>query len=204
MTDILTVTLNPALDLSTGAERVVPGLKLRCEAAEADPGGGGINVARVVAALGGSARAFVALGGPTGMRLQDALAEHRIPLVRMKAPGATRESLAVTDRGTGEQYRFVMPGPDWGEAHVAQALSAIAGAVPEGGIVVLSGSQPPGVPVEFPTRLCEALAGKGAKVIVDTSGPALAYLAAGTDPAPFVLRMDSAEAEDLAGRITTP
>lgn len=200
MNDILTVTLNPALDLSTATDRVVAGPKLRCDALAVDPGGGGINVARVVAELGGRARAFVALAGPSGMRLEESLARLSLPLVRMKAPGETRESLAVHDRSTGEQFRFVLPGPAWSEAEVTEALRAIASAVPQGGIVVLSGSQPPGVSADFTTRLCQALADRSAFVIADTSGEALARLAAGTDPAPAVLRMDSAEAEDLAGR----
>ncbi|MGR3479155.1 1-phosphofructokinase family hexose kinase [Salipiger marinus] len=200
MTDILTITLNPALDLSTTTDHVVPGLKLRCDPVAADPGCGGINVARVAAELGGSARAFVALGGPTGERLAAALEDLGLPMVRMQSPGETRESLAVHDRTTGGQFRFVMPGPDWMPNDVDEALRAIACAVPPGGIVVLSGSQPPGVPVEFPTRLCAALAERGARIIVDTSGPVLARLAQGTDPAPAVLRMDSAEAEELAGR----
>ncbi|MBU2959419.1 1-phosphofructokinase family hexose kinase [Citreicella sp. C3M06] len=200
MNDILTVTLNPALDLSTSTDRVVAGPKLRCDAMNVDPGGGGINVARVVAELGGRARAFVALAGPSGMRLEESLAQLGLPLVRMKAPGETRESFAVHDRSTGEQFRFVLPGPVWSEADVAESLHAIATAVPQGGIVVLSGSQPPGVPLEFPTQLCRALKARGAYVIADTSGEALTYLAAGTDPAPAVLRMDSAEAEELAGR----
>ena len=53
MNDILTVTLNPALDLSTATDRVIAGPKLRCDPVAVDPGGGGINVARVVQALGG-------------------------------------------------------------------------------------------------------------------------------------------------------
>ncbi len=200
MNDILTVTLNPALDLSTAADRVVAGPKLRCDPIDVDPGGGGINVARVVATLGGRARAFVALAGPTGMRLEQSLVQLGIPLVRMKAPGETRESFAVHDRATGEQFRFVLPGPRWNEPEVAEALQAIAAATPKGGIVVLSGSQPPGVSVEFSTQLCRALQHRGAFVIADTSGEALTWLAKGTDPAPAVLRMDSAEAEELAGR----
>ncbi|MBE9637585.1 1-phosphofructokinase family hexose kinase [Salipiger mangrovisoli] len=200
MRDILTVTLNPALDLATTTDRVVAGPKLRCDTPSVDPGGGGINVARVAAELGGPARAFLALGGPTGMRLEAALAELGLPMVRMRAPGETRESMAVHDRHSGAQYRFVMPGPVWRESDVLDALSSIASAVHEGGIVVLSGSQPPGVPDDFPVQLARALKDRGACLIVDTSGPVLEHLARGTDPAPAVLRMDSIEAEELAGR----
>ena len=64
---ILTVTLNPALDVATSAEAVVPELKLRCDAPQVDPGGGGINVSRAIARMGGRSTALVALGGGAGL-----------------------------------------------------------------------------------------------------------------------------------------
>lgn len=201
--DILTVTLNPALDLATGADAVEPGPKLRCDAPLADPGGGGINVARAVLRLDGTARALVALGGGTGTSIARLLADEGVALVPFDAPGETRQSLAVTDRATGAQYRFVLPGPDWSPATAAAALAAIVDAARPGGFVVLSGSQPPGVAAGFPGELAAALAAAGdARLVVDTSGAALRALAGGDrpGPAPEVLRMDGAEAEDLAGR----
>ena len=131
MKDILTVTLNPALDISTTTDRVIAGPKLRCDPIVVDPGGGGINVARVAAEMGAHARAFVALAGPSGMRLEATLSELGIPLVRMKAPDETRESFAVHDRETGAQYRFVLPGPQWSEEDVAE--SQLLGSVGEYG-----------------------------------------------------------------------
>lgn len=197
---ILTVTLNPALDLSTSAAEVVPDLKLRCAAPVIDPGGGGINVSRAVARMGGRSTALVALGGGTGQRLCALLQEAGLPVLRLDAPGETRQSLSVTDRGTGGQYRFVLPGPDWTPPDVGLALDAIAGAAPAGGIVVLSGSNPPGVPAEFAAMLAPRLNRRGARMFVDTSGAALAAVAAGQDAPVEVLRMDDAEAEGLAGR----
>ena len=81
MSDILTITLNPALDMSSAVAAVVPGDKLRCDAPVFDPGGGGINVARAVRLLGGSARAFVAVGGYRGEQLCDLLRVEGVPLV---------------------------------------------------------------------------------------------------------------------------
>ena len=78
MTTIMTVTLNPALDLATSAEAVRPGPKLRCGEPRADPGGGGINVARVIRRLGGRVQAFVALGGATGQRLAALVAKEKM------------------------------------------------------------------------------------------------------------------------------
>ncbi len=60
---VLTLTLNPALDMATDVPRLIPDEKLRCSEPRLDPGGGGINVARAIHALGGEALALVALGG---------------------------------------------------------------------------------------------------------------------------------------------
>ncbi|WP_299361094.1 hexose kinase [uncultured Paracoccus sp.] len=196
---ILTVTLNPALDLATSAARVVPELKLRCDAPLVDPGGGGINVSRAIDRMGGRSTAFVALGGPTGARNESLIRETGLDLVRMDTPGDTRQSLSVTDRETGGQYRFVLPGPDWTDHEVAAALQTIAGAVPDRGLVVLSGSNPPGVPAEFASLLADHLRERSLRLVVDTSGAALAAVATARGAPVTVLRMDAAEAEALFG-----
>lgn len=197
MTPILTATLNPALDLATAAETVRPGPKLRCEEPRADPGGGGINVARVVRRLGGEVRAFVALGGATGDRLARLMEREGLVTLRFDGPGETRESLSVTDRASGAQYRFVMPGPRWTQAAGRAALAAIAAAAEPGALVVLSGSLPPGLPHDLPATLARRIGRKGARLILDTSGETLARAARPPCPA-YVLRMDAGEAEALA------
>ncbi|MEF9602797.1 PfkB family carbohydrate kinase, partial [Paracoccus sp. PXZ] len=102
---ILTITLNPALDVTTAARQVVPDVKLRCEAPRFDPGGGGINVSRAIRAMGGDSTALVALGGATGQRIAALLEETGIPLHTLPAPGETRQSLTVDDRTIRQQYR---------------------------------------------------------------------------------------------------
>ncbi|RDW14123.1 1-phosphofructokinase family hexose kinase [Paracoccus thiocyanatus] len=197
---ILTITLNPALDLTTAAARVVPDTKLRCEPPRFDPGGGGINVSRAIRAMGGDSTALVALGGATGQRIAELLAATGIPLHTLPAPGETRQSVTVDDRTIRQQYRFVMPGPEWSAADVEAALDAAATAARPGALVVLSGSNPPGVPARFAAMLAQRLRGSGARLVVDTSGPALAQVAAATDRRVEILRMDDEEAEGLAGR----
>lgn len=92
MIPILTVTLNPTVDFSTSAETVAPDRKLRCARPEANPGGGGINVSRAIAILGGHSTAFVAVGGPVGDKLVHLLAEAGIGLAPFPAPAETRQS----------------------------------------------------------------------------------------------------------------
>ncbi|WP_372801265.1 1-phosphofructokinase family hexose kinase [Paracoccus seriniphilus] len=196
---ILTVTLNPALDLSTGADEVKPDLKLRCDKPVVDPGGGGINVSRAIKVMGGESTAMVALGGATGARIHDMLRADGLTVRRLTAPGETRQSLAVKDRSTGGQYRFVLPGPEWHMTHVSEMMSAIAEAARAGGWVVVSGSNPPGVAPGFEQMLTVRLKDGRAKLLVDTSGDALRALAGSSTPVD-VLRMDSHEAEGLAGR----
>lgn len=200
MSAILTVTLNPALDISTTVDRVRPEDKLRCAQPVLDAGGGGINVARAIGELGGMATAFVALSGFQGQQFLEILKhEPLIPEV-FQIHGETRQSLAVIDRSDGQQYRFVMPGPRWTADEAGGALDAIAAVVPAGGYVVLSGSQPPGVPLHFPTQLAARVDEAGARLILDTSGAPLRALLNVGSARHHVLRLDQAESEDLAGR----
>lgn len=199
-TDILTITLNPTVDFATSAPQIFPEHKLRCAEPQIDPGGGGINVARAIRKLDGQATALVAIGGATGAHLLQLLALEGVPTVAFQGPGETRQSMSVTDRSSGEQLRFVMPGPDWDQADVARGLDSIDQATGDGTFVVLSGSQPPGVAKDFPSILAGHVAGRKASLIVDTSGPALTHLVEEPKEAVAVLRMDGAEAEGLAGR----
>ncbi|GAA0302409.1 1-phosphofructokinase family hexose kinase [Rhodovulum strictum] len=199
MPEILTVTLNPTVDLSTSVDHVVPGEKLRCTAPVVDPGGGGINVARAIRLLGGESRALVALGGHNGDKLRCLLEREGIRLIPLQAPGETRLSLAVMEEATGQQFRFVLPGPEWNAAGLKAVLAAITTAVPDEGYVVLSGSVPSGLPDDIACCIGAKLATRGARLIVDTSGPALTRLAEGDGAPPYLLRMDQAEAQALAG-----
>jgi len=196
--DILTITLNPTVDFATSAKRVRAGHKVRCDEPLRDPGGGGVNVARAIHILGGEARAFAAIGGHMGHTLKGLLEQEGVQVHPFEIEGETRESMAVIERNSGKQYRFVMPGPHWEAAQVDAALLRICAVVPKDGYVVLSGSNPPGVPDDFPARLSRAIAGTGARLIVDTSTKALRLLVSTPSEPPYMLRMDKSEAEELA------
>ncbi len=199
-TDILTITLNPTVDFAASAANVYPDEKLRCTEPHVDPGGGGINVARAIRLLGGQATALIAIGGGSGAHLLQLLALEGVPTVAFQGPGETRQSFSITDQSTSEQDRFVMPGPSWTSEDVDRGLRSIDQAAGDGTLVVLSGSQPPGVAKEFPSILASHVTGRGARLIVDTSGPALFTLVREPHESIDTLRMDGPEAEELAGR----
>ena len=146
---ILTLTLNPALDMATEVPELIPGHKLRCAEPLLDPGGGGLNVSRAIKALGGDSLALVAIGGLTGDRLAGLIRAEGVTFLSILGPGETRQSLTVNEAISGKQYRFMLPGPVWGEAERARVFTLLRATARPGGISVISGSQPPGVPVDF-------------------------------------------------------
>lgn len=195
---VVTLTLNPALDMSSEVPALIPDQKLRCTEPLLDPGGGGLNVSRAIAALGGESLALVALGGLTGDRLAELLRESGITFLGITGPGETRQSLTVTEDETGRQYRFMLPGPAWGPQDRARVFQLLRAAGRSGAFAVISGSQPPGVPVDFPAQLAAAM--DGMEVVLDTSGKALHEAVEHPIPGLRLLRMDGEEAEALAGR----
>ena len=197
---ILTVTLNPALDISTTAPQIAPGRKLRCAPAHEDPGGGGVNVSRAIRFLGGESLALAALGGPTGARLFELLSRDGIRARQLPAPGDTRRSLSVISDATGEQFRFLLPGPDWDGKAVARALAAVEDEVGPGDLLIVSGSIPPGAEADLPLQLAATAKARGAVALLDTSGPALDRAAEAREGAGLILRMDREEAESFARR----
>ena len=195
---IVTLTLNPALDMATEVAALVADEKLRCSEPMLDPGGGGLNVSRAIAVLGGESLALVALGGLTGDRLARLIRADGVPFLALTAPGETRQSLTVTERASGHQYRFMLPGPRWSEADQERVFTLLHATARPGAYGVISGSQPPGVPVDFPARLAHSM--PGLNIVLDTSGPALVEAVTHPIPGLDVLRMNNEEAEHLAGK----
>ncbi len=201
--DILTVTLNPAVDLATHVAQVVAGPKLRCATPRFDPGGGGVNVARAVCKLGGSAQALVAVGGAMGDRLLQLLAAEDVPALPVRVSGETRQSFAVTDDSTGGQFRFSVPGQPLTAADADSLRTAVAERAAQDGFVVISGSVAPGLSVDFPSQIMAALVPRNARVVIDTSSHALDWLISHPTTPVDVLRIDQSEAEEAAGHAMT-
>lgn len=172
MTNILTLTMNPAVDVFTSIDRVIPGHKLRCDQAQTHPGGGGINVARVLHRLGADVRALYTCGGVTGRVLSELLAQERIPAQALDIANETRESFTVHEGSSGQDFRFVLPGPTLSEVEWRACLAALR----EQGLakyLIASGSLPPGAPDDFYAQMASQARAQGSQFVLDTSGAAL-------------------------------
>jgi 6-phosphofructokinase 2 len=174
MVPIVTLTINPALDVTVPVDKVVSGPKLRCGAPRLDPGGGGINVARVLHRLGVPTVALYAVGGLTGGRLRALIDQEGFAHRPIAVAGETRQSFTAQERNTGRQYRFVLPGPELSANEWQGLLETTIELAEETDLAVASGSLPPGVPDDFYARLADALDERGVRLILDSSGPGLA------------------------------
>lgn len=193
---IVTLTMNPALDITTSVDRVRPTDKLRCQGARHDPGGGGINVARIARVLGATAAAVFPAGGPTGDVIADLLVEQGVAFHRVRIKGRTRESFTVNEESSGQQYRFVLPGPRLTFGERAQCVDELRAAAGSAQFVVASGSLPPGVPDDFYQQIADLCTDVGTRLILDTSGTGLRHITSGV----FLLKSSVRELRECVAR----
>jgi 6-phosphofructokinase 2 len=148
-------------------------VKLRCEAERIEPGGGGLNAARTINALGGESIAMHCCGAETGKRLCELLDEEGIDHQPIPIAWRTRESFAVTERRTERLFKFVLPGPALSTHEVDAILAAVTAAVGAEDYVLASGSLPVGAPDDLYGQLTAVVDGAGARMMLDAHGPAL-------------------------------
>lgn len=193
---ILTVTPNPALDLTWSVERLEFGGSHRADAAAVRAGGKGLNVARVAHARGAEVLAITTAGGRTGDALSADLAAGGVPhrLVRVAAP--TRQSAAIVDEHRGDATIVNERGANPTDAEWATLFGEVVDALPGARVLVISGSLPPGAPDTLLPLLVTTARDAGVPTIVDTSGPALLRAA---DAGASVVKPNAAELADATG-----
>jgi 6-phosphofructokinase 2 len=193
----VTVSVNPALDASMSVDHVMVDRKLRCSEPEYDPGGGGINSARVLRTLGTDVVAVYPIGGPMGAILVELLEAEGLPSAPVRIAGWTRENFTVRELASNQQYQFVAPGPTLEAADLERMVESIADMEPRVDFVVLSGSLAPGVPTGFYASIIELGHERGFRVAVDVAGEPL-RLAVKAGPA--LIKPNLPELEALVGR----
>ncbi|WP_330175121.1 1-phosphofructokinase family hexose kinase [Streptomyces sp. NBC_01498] len=170
---ILTVTLNTALDITYRTAALTPHTTNRVTEVSERPGGKGVNVARVLAALGHETVVTGFAGGRTGDALRELLAAEGPSDALVPVAGTTRRTIAVVDESTGNTTQLNEPGPVVTPAEWAGFLTSYRGLVAEADAVALCGSLPPGVHVGAYAELVRVARAAGPPVLLDTSGEPL-------------------------------
>ena len=202
MSDTLSIALNPTIDISSDTVHIHPTRKIRTSNQRWHPGGGGVNVARVIAMLSGHAgdtgsrpQLMMLSGGQTGTLLEGMLSELPLDLHPIQIAEQTRIAFMVYEQDSGFEYRFVPEGPEASEAELVEAMRVVENF--RGDYVIASGSLPRNAPVDTYARMADIARGNGARFVLDTSGPALT---ATLDNAPvFLFKPSLGELETLAG-----
>jgi len=193
---LVTLTMNPALDITTSIDVVRPTAKMRCETTRYDPGGGGINVARVAHVLGASVSAVFTVGGPTGARVASLVRDEGVLCRQIEIAAQTRESFTVNENSSGQQYRFVLPGPLLSLPEQSRCLDLLRAEAVSADFVVASGSLPPGVPLDYYQRVSDICRDVGSRLVLDTSRGGLRHISSGV----FLLKASVRELRECVGR----
>jgi 6-phosphofructokinase 2 len=172
MSNILTVTMNPALDVLTSIDKVSDTHKMRCGPTLKHPGGGGVNVARVLHRLGAKCAALYLAGGVTGERHHKLMHIEQVRCHVIPIDEETRESFSVHETSSGNDFRFVLPGPTMSATDYETCFDYVAQHMPKQ-FLVISGGLAPGVPSDFYARLAALAKQHGVRMVLDTNGPAL-------------------------------
>jgi len=200
MKPIVTLTVNPAIDASCLADEVIPMRKVRTREERYDPGGGGLNVARVIHELGGEAVAFYLAGGLTGQALEGLIERSGVAAVRVPVSGLTRVSHTVLETSTGHEFRFTPEGPVVEEAEWLNCLEVLS--VIDGDYFVVSGSLARGMPADFYARVAKLVKARGGRVVLDSSGSPLHWA---LQEGVWLVKPSRRELEHLLGRkVLTP
>ena len=172
MKHIVTITLNPAIDKSTIISELVPEKKLKCHTPKFEPGGGGINISRVLQRLNNKSTAIYFEGGFSGKFFSQLVNDENIETIPIEIKNNTRENFIVFDKKTNLQYRFGMPGPEVNKNETDQLINVLE-RIEEIDYLVLSGSMPSNFDENVVSKIALICKNKNAKFIIDTSGPAL-------------------------------
>ncbi|MEH3118647.1 MAG: 1-phosphofructokinase [Methylorubrum populi] len=198
---LVTLTLNPAIDQTVTLDSLTPGSVHRARSVWADAGGKGVNVACCLADWGLSVAATGVLGQDNAAPFVQLLAAKGIDDRFARIPGETRTNLKLLDAGSGETTDINLPGLDIGPSTVEAVRAVLADLTGPGSLAVLAGSLPRSAPADTYARLTAELKRRGARVVLDASGPALAAaLATGRDGLPDAIKPNRHELEEWAGR----
>jgi 1-phosphofructokinase len=193
---VVTITLNPALDLTVNVEDLQLNAVNRGQAMQVDPGGKGVNVASFLADAGHAVAVTGFLGEENPALFEQLCAQKGITETFIRVPGQTRTGIKIVDQARHETTDINMPGAAPPQAALSALTSTLATWAVTCPWFVFSGSLPPGLPPDFYATHIARLRAQGKRVVLDTSGVALSE---GVRSGPTIIKPNVNELQHLVG-----
>lgn len=191
---IVTLTLNPAIDMSYRMDELKLNTVNRCNHVIKTPGGKGLNVTRVLKGVGADVCTTGFLGGKTGELIQQELDAAAIHHCFVPIKGNTRHCLALMHEG--KQTEILEGGPIISDEEARTFIKTYNLLLDQATLVTASGSLPKGLPKSFYQRLIELATKKNKKFLLDTSGETLKC---GIKAQPYLIKPNQEELAAIMG-----
>lgn len=195
---IITLTLNPALDISGTVSKLVPNEKSYVTHEMRFPGGNGINAARIAHRLGAEVLASGFLGGSSGKEFSELLKNEKIPHHFIQIKGKTRINVTVSLEKSHEQTRLSFPGPKIQSIELSSLLNYLQHSRPS--LIIIGGSLPPGVSPSFIKQIVKEYNQKNIPTFVDVPGKILNQIITSK---PFFIKPNLTEFQEMTGKKLT-
>lgn len=195
---IITLTPNPALDVSGTVAELVPNEKSYVSHEIRLPGGNGINAARIAHRLGGEVLATGFLGGSSGEEFSKLLATEKIPHHFIKIQDKTRTNITISLESSHEQTRLSFSGPNIKRKETTALLHFLEYSLPS--MVIIGGSLPGGVSSSFIKKIVKAFNQRDIPVFVDVPGKILKEVIASK---PYFIKPNLTEFQEMTGKKIT-
>ncbi|MEO8376992.1 MAG: 1-phosphofructokinase family hexose kinase [Candidatus Sumerlaeota bacterium] len=194
---IITVTLNPAVDITLTVQSFVPGEVNRAVETQKSAGGKGINVSRSLRVLGEPSVALTVLGGDSAPEFQRLARESEIQIIYISVPGEIRSNIHVLDQSTRNIFKVNQPGNALAEVHFNHFKMLFRQQLKAASAVALGGSLPPGSPVTCYRDLADLAVRHNVLAVVDAVGPVLLEA---LHAKPFIAKPNRRELEETFGK----
>jgi 1-phosphofructokinase len=192
---VVTVTLNPALDLTGSLDVLQKGTVNLLDSGSLHPAGKGINVAKVLAELGADVTVTGLLGADNQESFVQLFESFNITDKFIRVNGGTRINVKIVEK-SGQVSDLNFPGVTVNDAEIAQFEETLFALAQSHDVFVIAGSLPQGVSTERMAQWIKALQKQGKKVIFDSSNKALE---AGIAAAPYLIKPNDEELSAIVG-----
>ncbi|MEZ7196493.1 1-phosphofructokinase [Pseudodesulfovibrio karagichevae] len=198
-TGLVTVTMNPAIDLACTVPGFAAGAVNRVAEYRSDAAGKGVNIAGLLRKFGLPVTVTGFLGTENARIFEKRFSDLGVTDAFVRVPGETRIGIKVLDPESRSTTDINFPGLTPDASHLDRLTETVARLSREAAVVVVAGSLPVGVAPEEVGRLIGVIKAQGARAVVDTSGPALA---SAVRAAPWLIKPNDDELAELVGRPT--